>query len=208
MSTSIKEIVVLKDYKLVKPGGGGWYTIWETFDITLSFPEGTKVISAKLRYYVHCDDTSTEWYGGKAYAGAAIYFSNQGNKDDMREIWRNWSMLPCNEGSGEQDVTPYIIPREGPATGTNYLQIMCGTWTAGYYCQFTFSITLIIEYIGTEPSLTYQKTSSKMYPEYATQVVQFLNTFAFIMSILPLLILLWLISSIISLVRELTHGRE
>jgi hypothetical protein len=207
MSTTIKEIVILKDYKLVKPGGGGWYTVWETFNVTLSLPHGTTIVSARLKYSVHCDDTSTTWYGGKAYAGAGIYFSNQGNKDDMREIYRNWNMLPCNGDSAEQDVTPYIVPREGPDERTNYLQIMCGTWSTGDYCQFTFNVTLIVEYSGSEPSLTYQKTSSELYPQYATQTLGFLSALAFIISVLPYVIVLWLVLSIISSIRGLTERK-
>jgi hypothetical protein len=204
MSTTVKEIVILKDYKLIKPGGGAWYTIWETFNVTLSLPEGATIVSARLKFSVHCDDTSKTWYGGYAYAGAGIYFSNQGNLNDMREIYRNWSMLPCNGDSREQDVTPYVIPREGPDTKTNYLQIMCGTWNMFDYCQFTFNVSLLIEYSGTEPSLTYIKTSSETYPKEYSAIQGFIQ----FLLMLPIIIVLWLVVSLLSTIRDLIGRRK
>jgi len=194
MSTTTKEFIILDRYRLVRPYG--FWTVSETFSFVLSLPANARVVTAKLRYYVHCEK-------GADLNIAKILMSNKGNPNDMKEVYVNYYLRVCEEQSGEQDVTAFIVPLTGPDTATNYFQIVGGnSFSVLVDNEFVFSLTLVVEYEGSEPSATYTKISTTTSPSFS--IVQ---GFIMFIELLPIIITLWLILSLISLIRAV-RGKE
>jgi hypothetical protein len=205
MSTSTKEYVILSNYKMVKETGPLTHT--ERFSLTLSLPSGTSIVSARLKWYIHCDRSEKWLFGlipdGATNSGVQIYMSYQGNTSDMREIMKNWNMYACNTLDDSQDVTSFVIPREGPNEGTNYFDVTIGTFNWGEYCEYTISLSLIVEYSGSEPTLTYQKVSVQEAPQQYVAFKDVMSSVVLIVEVFILLLVFSVVTSIIGAVREL-----
>jgi len=195
MSTTVKEFIILDRYRLVRPYG--FWTVSETFSFVLSLPSNAKIVTAKLRYYVHCEK-------GVDVNIAKILMSNKGNPNDMKVVYVNYYLRVCEEQSGEQDVTAFIVPLTGPDIATNYFQIVSGnSFSVLVDNETVFSLTLVVEYEGQEPSATYVKTSTTTSPSFSM-----VQGFIMFIELLPIMIILWLILSLISTIRELIPRRK
>jgi len=201
MSTTTKEFVILDKYRLVELGIP-YYVAQETFKLTLSLPEGTSIVGAKLVYEIHCVDSGKQ-LGQDLFAGAWIKMSNQGDVSDMRKVFEYPWFVTCHTESGEQDVYALIVPKRGPDQATNYFEIRCFRMSSGFHnVVFDFSMKLVVTYEGAEPTVTYQKIPQA--PTGASPV-EAITTF---ITLLPLIIILWLVTSLLSTIRDLMGRRK
>jgi len=135
-----KTYYVCEDYKI--DISVGWlYTEYE-FKVDISLPAGSRITSARMYVRAH---GQTYFFWGTPYFWRFNIDLN-GNR-----VIESGNRNTCEVVDLEQDVTPYIVPREGEATETNVIHLRCDNVGILSWSSQTYTIWIVVDYEGEEP---------------------------------------------------------